>query len=86
MREWVETQIATGFSEWSGTSITASVRMSDALLKELLQETLQDASTDTADRADETPAGTMAPLIKRITHADLRTSDGAVTLDVEIRL
>jgi len=86
MQEWLRTQLANGFSGFTGTSISASVRMSEQLLNELLAAALKDASSP-----GEAPGSVVAPipwgpLIKLATKTELRAVDGAVLMNLEIRV
>ena len=86
MQEWLRTQLANGFSGFTGTSISASVRMSEQLLNELLAAALKDASSP-----GEAPGSVVAPtpfgtLLKLVTKTELHAVDGAVLMNFEIRV
>ena len=74
MQEWLENQIANGFSGFTGTSISASVRMSDQLLNELLAAALNDASSgeQSGAAADPLPIGRLLRLVASTESAQLR--------------
>jgi hypothetical protein len=83
MPQWLATQIANGFSAFAGTSVTASVRMDEALLNEILTESLKDAA---AGGGGGSPAPPLAPLLKLVRRAELHAEAGAVTLNVDLRV
>ena len=82
MQQWLATQIANGFSAFAGTTITASVRVNEALLNEILTESLKDAAAGTGSPA----ASPLAPLLKLVRRAELHAEAGAVTVNVDIRV
>ena len=86
MQEWLRNQLANGFSGFAGTSISASVRMSEGLLNELLAAALKDAAVS-GGQPDVT-AGPLpiAQLIKLVASTELRAAEGAVTLNFQIRV
>lgn len=82
MPQWLATQISTGFSAFAGTSITASVRVNETLLNEILTESLKDAAAGTGS-----PAGSpLAPLLKLVQRAELHPEAGALTVNLDIRV
>jgi len=83
MQQWLATQIANGFSAFAGTSITASVRVNEALLNEILTESLKDAATAGTGSPAASP---LAPLLKLVRRAELHAEAGAVTVNVDIRV
>jgi hypothetical protein len=84
MQKWLETHLANGFSDFAGTEISASIRMSESLLNELLSEGLKAAAGGTGKPDGEVPG--IASLVKLITRADVHPSDGALTVRLEIRV
>jgi hypothetical protein len=86
MQEWLRNQLASGFSGFAGTSISASIRMSESLLNELLAAALKDAAS-----SGEQPGGAAGPpaigqLLKLVASTELHALEGAVTLNLEIRV
>ena len=86
MQEWLKAQMANGFSGFSGTSISASVRMSESLLNELVAEGLKDAMAPRTPRPVDPTQPDIAQLLKLITRTELKVVDGAVKVDLEIRV
>ena len=86
MQEWLGNQLANGFSGFTGTSISASVRMSESLLNELLAAALKDAASsgEPPERAGGPPV--VGQLLKLVASTELRAAEGAVTLNIEIRV
>jgi hypothetical protein len=86
MQEWLGHQLANGFSGFTGTSISASVRMSERLLNELLAAALKDAAS--ASGPPETAPGlpVIGQLLKLVVSTELRALEGAVALNLEIRV
>lgn len=83
MKEWFDQQIASGFSDLAGLSITATIPLKDRLINEALSELLQSASAPNPPAA--TPAldfRSLAPLIKK---AEVRAVEGAVVVDIIVR-
>jgi hypothetical protein len=86
MQEWLRTQLANGFSGFTGTSISASVRMSEQLLNELLGAALKDASSPGEAPESVVAPAPLGPLLKLVTKTELRAVDGAVVMNLEIRV
>ena len=86
MQEWLRAQMANGFSGFSGTSITASVRLNQSVLNDLLAAALKDAasSAERMDRGADTVG--IAGLVRLIASSELRVVDGAVVMNLEIRV
>ena len=86
MQEWLRAQMANGFSGFSGTSITASVRLNQSVLNDLLAAALKDAasSAERTDRGADTVG--IAGLVRLIASSELRVVDGAVVMNLEIRI
>ena len=86
MQEWLKAQMANGFSGFSGTSITASVRLNESVLNDLLAAALKDAASSPGrtDRGADTVG--IAGLVRLIASSELRVVDGAVVMNLEIRV
>ena len=80
MKEWIDKQIANGFSDLKGLSITASVPVKDRLINEALTEFLQTTATDKAPSPTDAPDfRKLLPLVKK---AEVRAVEGAIILDL----
>ena len=86
MQEWLGNQLANGFKGFSGTSISASVRMSESLLNELLAAALKDAASRGGPPAAAPGPPVIEQLLKLVASTELRALEGAVTLNLEIRV
>ena len=86
MQEWLKTQLANGFSGFTGTSISASVRMSEQLLNELLAAALKDASSPGGPPGSVVAPIPLGPLLKLVAKTELHAVDGAVLMNFEIRV
>ncbi|MFN2447646.1 MAG: hypothetical protein ABR606_18930 [Vicinamibacterales bacterium] len=85
MPTWLQTQLASGFAAFSGSTISATVPIKQELINELLAEYLaEEATTAPADpRWAEVPFAQLKTLVRR---AAVRAEAGVVTLDLEIRV
>jgi hypothetical protein len=79
MKEWIDKQIASGFSDLKGLSITARVPVKDRLINEALTEFLQTASTDKPASPDTPDFRKLLPLVKK---AEVHAVDGAIVIDL----
>lgn len=85
MPNWLQTQVANGFAAFSGSTISGTVPIKEALINELLAEYL--ASPDEARRTEPPPADVpLAELKRLVRRAAVRAEAGVVTLDFEIRI
>ena len=83
MKEWIDKQIANGFSDLKGLSITANIPVRDRLINEVLTEFLQSAATSqpSAPSPDMPDFRKLLPLVKK---AEVRAVEGAVVVDVVV--
>jgi hypothetical protein len=86
MQEWLGHQLANGFRGFTGTSISASVRMSERLLNELLAAVLKDAASSGGPPETATGLPVIGQLLKLVVSTELRALEGAVALNLEIRV
>ena len=83
MEEWIATHAANGFTAFAGTEITASIHVSEALLNELLAQALHAGST--SESASGQPDLRRA-LLKLVTHAAVKVTDGVVVVNAQLRV
>jgi hypothetical protein len=83
MTEWIDKQIANGFTDLKGLSITATIPVKDRLINEALAEFLQaGAGTPSPAAAGKIDIRKLLPLVKK---AEVRAVEGAVVLDVVVK-
>ena len=82
MKEWMQKQIDSGFRDLKGLSISAHVPVKDQLLNEVLSEVLRGASAPPAPRSGQAPD--LRPLAQFVRKAEVRATEGALVVDVEI--
>ncbi len=88
MKQWMQRQLDTGFSDLKGLSIAARVPLKDALVNELLTEVLRDMASATPEPVAPASASTvdMRSLVKLIEKAEVHASDGVIVVDVSIKV
>lgn len=84
MKDWLQKQIDNGWKDLQGLSLSAHVPLKDQVLNELLTEALRGASTQAAVNATSRPD--LRPLMTFVRRAEVRTTEGALVVDVEIRI
>ena len=85
MKDWLQKQIDSGFSDLKGLSISAHVPLQDQVLNELLSEALRGvASPATAPSPAKTPD--LRSLVQFVKKAEVHAKDGALVIDVDIRV
>lgn len=82
MNEWVQKQLDSGFADFKGLSVDASVPLRDELVNELLAEALRSSG------APARPSGgpDLRPLLRFVEKAQVKTADGVMVLDVALRV
>jgi hypothetical protein len=78
MNDWFRKQIETGFADLKGLNIKATVPLKDAVINNAIAEFLGASASPPSAGPD---LRGLLPLVKR---AQVRTTEGAVVLDVEI--
>ena len=85
MKDWLQKQIDSGFSDLKGLSISAHVPLQDQVLNELLSEALRGvASPAIAPSSAKTPD--LRSLVQFVKKAEVHAKDGALVIDVDIRV
>ena len=80
MKEWIDKQIASGFSDLEGLSITASIPVKDRLINEALTEFLQTSATAKPPASSDVPDfRKLLPLVKK---AEVHATEGAIVLEL----
>lgn len=82
MKEWMQKQIDSGFRDLKGLSISAHVPVKDQLLNEVLSEVLRGASAPSLPNSSKAPD--LRPLAQFVRKAEVRATEGALVVDVEI--
>ena len=87
MKQWVQRLIDNNFSDLKGLSIAAQIPLRDALVNELLTETLRDLA-GAPQRAAPAPASSIdvRTFVKFVEKAEVHASDGVIHLDVVIKV
>src|SRR4029450_854193 len=84
MQQWLATHAANGFKAFAGTEIRASIHVTEALINELVAEALQ---TDiSSPSASERPDHLTRALLKLVTTAAVKVTDGVVVVNAELRV
>ena len=88
MKQWMQRQFDTGFSDLKGLSIAARVPLKDDLVNELLTEVLRDIATKAPEPVAPVPASPvdMRTLVKFINKAEVHAEDGVIVIDVSIKV
>jgi hypothetical protein len=87
MKQWVQRLIDNNFSDLKGLSIAAQIPLRDALVNELLTETLRDLA-GAPQPAEPVPASgvNVRSFVKFIEKAEVHASEGVITVDVLIKV
>ena len=87
MKKWVQRLIDNGFSDLKGLSVAAQIPLRDALVNELLTETLRNlaASPPPAQPAAASTVDARS-FVKFIEKAEVHASDGVITLEIAIKI
>ena len=88
MKQWLQRQIDSGFSDFKGLSIAARIPLKDALVNELLTEVLRDMATAVPEPASPAAASAMdmRTFVKFIEKAEVHASDGTIVVEVDIKV
>jgi hypothetical protein len=78
MKDWFRRQIETGFAGLQGLSIRATVPLKDKVINDALAELLQAPAAPSTGSLD---LRSLLGLVKRI---QVRSTEGAVVVDVEV--
>jgi hypothetical protein len=78
MNDWFRRQIETGWADLKGLNIKATVPLRDSVINNAIAEFL---GASAAPRSAGPDLRGLLPLVK---HAQVRTTEGAVVIDVEI--
>ena len=84
MNAWLQKQVDSGFADFKGLSVEATVPLRDSLVNELLGEALR--STATARPASAGSAPDVRPLLRFVDKAEVRTTDGVMVLHVSVNV
>jgi hypothetical protein len=77
MNEWIQRQIAGGFNDFKGLSITAHIPIRDQLVNELLADALQRPTSGS-------PGADLGSFLKFVKKAEVHASEGTITVDLVI--
>jgi hypothetical protein len=83
MTDWIDKQIANGFQDLKGLSITATIPVKDRLINEAIAEFLQSAPPASSASTGKIDFRKLLPLVKK---AQVRAVDGALVLDVVVNV
>ena len=85
MNEWLQKQIENGFQEFAGLSITAHLPVRDRLLNEALAELLHGRPASAVELGSKLKfdARSLLPLVKK---AEVHAKEGALVLDIEVKV
>ena len=84
MKDWMQKQLDSGFADWTGLSIDASVPLRDSLVNELLAEALRSAGEK--QPAPSAAAPDLRPLARFVEKAEVRTAEGVMVLNVAVKV
>ena len=82
MQEWLKAQLAGGFSDFSGASLTGVIPVKEALVNELIAEALA-AAREPEGAAPAFDARALATFVRAAT---VRAEPGVITLQVELKV
>jgi hypothetical protein len=86
MNKWLQKQIGSGFADLKGTLITARVPLRDAVINELIGEALAGATSGSSTPPAAASGIDMAKLLTLVEKAEVQASEGAITLNVVIKV
>jgi hypothetical protein len=82
MQDWLRQQVANGFQAFAGTVVSGSIHLNETVVNELLAALLRDAVRSEAT----VPATDARSVVRLVQSARVRIQEGAVVLDVELRV
>jgi hypothetical protein len=95
MDELIRSFIANGFADFEGLQITGSIPITQELLNEAIAAFLQESQSAAPERATPTSGAAKSPssmprippalLLKMVRRAEVKATDGTITLEFEIR-
>ena len=86
MNDWIKKQFDNGFTDLQGLSIKAEIPVKDRLVNELLAEVLNATPPPAGSTAPATPDVDFRRLLKFVEKAEVRATEGTITLDVAIKI
>ena len=86
MKEWLQKQIDSGFSDLKGLSISAHVPLQDQVLNELLSEALRGVASPATAAPSPAKTPDLRSLVQFVKKAEVHAKDGALVIDVDIRV
>ena len=86
MDQWWQEQVASGFAGFTGARVSGTVPISDRLLNDWLQQWLAAAASPRPSPASGAPPPSVdvAAVVKLVRRAEVKASDGVLTVDFEI--
>jgi hypothetical protein len=78
MNEWLREQIGKGFPDLKGLQLTASIPLKDQVINDALAKFLQRPATPPSTGLD------LRSLLTMVKRAHVRSTEGAVTIEVDI--
>ena len=79
MQEWLKEQLARGFVDFQGTTLTGAIPVKEELINRLMAQYLAQAGQEAAPR----PAPDIAQLVRFVRSATIHAEPGVVTLRFE---
>jgi hypothetical protein len=80
MDEWLKEQLASGFADFAGTTLSASIPVKEAFINQLIARYLAQAHTPTEAR----PIADFGKLAQVVRSASVHAEPGVVTLQFEV--
>jgi hypothetical protein len=80
MQEWLNEQLARGFADFKGSTITGAIPVKEELINRLIAEYLARGGQEAAPRTDRVD---IAPLLRFVRSATVHAEPGVVTLRFE---
>lgn len=80
MDEWLKEQLAGGFADFAGTTVSGTIPVKEAFINQLIARYLAQARTSTPGR----PTADVTRLARFVRSASIRAEPGVVTLQFEL--
>jgi hypothetical protein len=81
MKQWLQTQIDSGFADLKGLNVTAQIPVRDALINELIVDALNSPPSDTKGAGVD-----FRPFLRFVKKAEVHASEGVLAVDVVVRI
>jgi hypothetical protein len=80
-QQWLQKQIDSGFSDFKGLNVTATIPVRDTLVNELIADALSNPPGDSKRTGFD-----FRPYLRFVKKAEVHASEGVLALDVVIKI